>query len=541
MSRYIEQRLAIYSTLGVALLLLASGCARGTKMARGVIEAGTLRPAAPAVAVYGPSATLTCPSGGALKVLQKGLQDWAKQTGGAVPQPDGRLCAVASTLVGWGDGPAVPPMSVVAFTLAHFGVAESGTRMLFTTVSVEDSKTIGRQLKDSVVEWLAEDPKGTLGLATYRIKKGTTAVALLFLPSAVELAPVPRTLALNASAQLVGKVLPPYEKAVVLASDNSGKLSTTKSEGADFKAELKCTGRPGDIIVEVRAERDGQPRLLDSFTVGCAKPAPANVIVPPAPELPADPAAAEQQLFELANRERAAFGVPQLAADGAIAKLARTIAESLRAQARGGSAPAIDVVGALGEAGVVSSAIVHNPSRSLSISEAQAGFLASPVHRSNMLNPEVTHAGIGVAVDDQEGTKSVFVSELFVRELLPVDVASVRTKLEEAISKRRSEAHASVLTPDETLTDVAQKYAEELAKNFGEVQPKREEDLTAPLFKKFKNAKIIMGANPEPLELVNDGDVVAAGDVVGVGVASGTHRTLGKNTPYVVIFVARKR
>ena len=65
----------------------------------------------------------------------------------------------------------------------------------------------------------------------------------------------------------------------------------------------------------------------------------------------------------------------------------------------------------LGIAANHATAVLENLSRTGSLDEAHQGLMASPVHRTNIVDATVTHVGVGVACADGE----VLVTQLFVR------------------------------------------------------------------------------------------------------------------------------
>ena len=101
-------RVLLASATPVAAASLLAACAASTaasKRSPGVIENGAFKPTRAAAASYGPDPSLTCPERGISELLAKQVGDTAKA--------EGRLCAVADTLLGWegGTGSEVPPAS----------------------------------------------------------------------------------------------------------------------------------------------------------------------------------------------------------------------------------------------------------------------------------------------------------------------------------------------------------------------------------------------------------------------------------------------
>jgi uncharacterized protein YkwD len=108
--------------------------------------------------------------------------------------------------------------------------------------------------------------------------------------------------------------------------------------------------------------------------------------------------AAAQQLFNLANQVRAAAGVGPLKWDSALAAGAMLHCERMAAEGslshRFGGEP--DLTLRAQNAGVHFSRIEENIALSSSISKINQGWLDSPAHRANLLNPQIDSVGIAL-------------------------------------------------------------------------------------------------------------------------------------------------
>jgi len=108
--------------------------------------------------------------------------------------------------------------------------------------------------------------------------------------------------------------------------------------------------------------------------------------------------ASSEQLFALANRTRAAAGVGALQWDPALAAAAlqhceRMAAEGPIAHRYGGEA---DLSDRAGQAGAHFSLIEENVAVGPSAAEIHDGWMHSPGHRDNLLNPQVNRVGVAV-------------------------------------------------------------------------------------------------------------------------------------------------
>jgi uncharacterized protein YkwD len=537
-----------------ALLLTGLSCAsvQATRRQPGKIENGAFVPARAAATTYGPAdPTLTCPTGGTHQALATDLATASKPV-----LADGRLCAIAETLLGW-DRPGVPPETVMRFLSSHYGLATPVQRITIATLDTDDSRKLADALYAPASGFGANALNPRFGLATQRSSQAgqsgrsqgaggvTTAaktkVILLLHDTALELEPVPRKLAAGGEAALKGKATG-LTNVKVLSCDAVGKLVTTDVQGDAIDAPLRCGEKPGLLVVEVRGDKNGSPTSAARFAIACGVEPPASVKVPLPPTDAVDVPRAEAQLFENMNSVRAQAGAPQLTRDEGIDKVARAAAENFRNEAGGPSGAQFDIVARLKQVDVSSLLVLQVPVAAPTVDEAQALVTASPINRANVLNREATHAGVGIAMGkDPNGGPLVYVSEILVREQPKVDTEAVRGKLRDAITRKRADARAGAIASDATLEATAQKYADELAATKGSLPDARSNAIVAPLYKVFRTVNLLSGAKSDPMEFAEEPGVTAAAKVFGVGVAQGANPVLGKNAVYVVIMIGTRR
>jgi len=532
-TRYITLRIC---AVGLALSIFAAGCAAvmAARSSPGTIKDGSLSPGRPPAASYGSDVGLTC-SSRTVPVLSLDLEDKAKTSRTPVPTPDGRLCAVAEVFLGW-DRKDTPDETALRFVSWYFGLT-SPAPVTITAVPTEDPKVISGMVLDSISSFAKNAAQPRFGLATSRLAKDSSRLVLLMADLVVDWEPVPRRLALNSQAPLKGRLVGAYENPKVFISDVKGQLETPPvSPGKALQAELRCGDVAGRIQVEIRAEQQGAESIVANFPVMCGAEPPTSVSLPPE-QGPVDPAREEKRDLDLINSERTAVGIATLAWDDAVAKVARTISENRRNK-QGES----DVVALLKQAGVISPLVLQNPAQARSVDEAHARFSFSPSHRANYMSTAVTQAGIGVAAGvDASGRPTVFLTELFVKQLPPIDTQAVRKDLRAAIARKRSDARVPPLASDPILEEVAQNYAKALADAKGSLPKARADELLLPLHKTFRTVNVISGVKSDPLELAEEPGIVATAKVVGIGVAQGAHSVLGQNATYVVIITGTRR
>jgi uncharacterized protein YkwD len=528
-------------------LALGTGCAavQANRRAPGTVANGTFTPGRAGSAQFGPNPALLCPTGGAFPILAADAAELARDAKRPVPQGDGRLCAVADALLGWND-PGTPPESVMSFLAWHYGLPAAPTRVLVATLETEDPRILAQRLLDPVNAFGGTALAPRFGVVTSREKKGFTKTVVVLYDALAELEPLARRVE-GGQVPVRGRLAAGLGKPKLSACDAAGSLQNVAAgNGPDFQADLACGAKPGMLLVEVRADRDGEAVSVARFPVMCGADLPASVKVPPPPPKGGEIAAgADRAVFDLVNGERSAAGVPPLQWDPGVAQVAKAASEATRDESRSASTSNtinFDVVGQLRKAEVVSPLVLLNPAASRTPEEAHWRLAHSPLHRSNMLNPQATHGGVGLAtLTDPNAGSIYFVTQLLVRELGAVDAEALRGKLRDAVAKKRADARAEEVKSDPMLEEVAQKYATAMAAARGDLPKAQGDAIVAPLYRPFRNVNIMGGAKTEPLEFAEEGGAAAPGKAMGIGVAQGMNPVLGKNAVYVVILIGTRR
>jgi len=474
---------------------------------------------------YGPNPGLACPRSVDADVLSYDLKKLSDKAKKPEAKLDGRLCAMAQSLLAWdpaqGDSPPAP---VIAFLSSHFGLAvparfaniwplqlgETGDEKKSSTT--EEAKAISERLRNALGQTLNGLQQPRWGIATQHGKKGAVKVAVVMDDRILELDPVPRKLAAGQTVPLSGKVLPPYQNPKIAVSDERGQITRPDATPGDaFKGELKCGSTPGDLWVEVQAERDGKTATIATISFPCGKDLATSVVLS-SPAWPQDTGGQERRLADGVNAQREAVGLPRLDWDDKLADVARKAAETVRDQLARGEAPAVDLASLLEKGGVSSALVLQNPAQTRSAEEAEQRFTASPTNRQNVLNPEVNRVGVGM-----------------------------KRELYAAVEKRRGEAGATPAKVDPKLEKVAQQYADALAQAGGKLAEGDADDITHGIRIAYTKIDMIEGAKSNPMDFAADQTVVSPGTSVGLGVAQGDHPVLGKNAVYVTFIVATPR
>jgi uncharacterized protein YkwD len=125
---------------------------------------------------------------------------------------------------------------------------------------------------------------------------------------------------------------------------------------------------------------------------------------------------AEAQILALINRDRQLAGVAPVVADGKLTAIARAHAHDMVDHDFVGhvSPRTGNTVERVHRAGLTPGFISENVGRGYTADEAEQGFMASPGHRANIVDPRPRRVGVGVVFGAVvSGTRPLFVTQLF--------------------------------------------------------------------------------------------------------------------------------
>jgi uncharacterized protein YkwD len=262
-----------------------------------------------------------------------------------------------------------------------------------------------------------------------------------------------RSVGIGSTMPLKGRLVPGYARPRVYVSQPSGLVSKIEPalSGGEFSAtmkfpvsgkylvELMVTGKTGPEIAAlapVYAEMQSE-EILSDIMAPLAADDPTKGITA---------VDAEKSLQESISRERKKLDLTSLAQDEALTRLAREKSKAMAGKKQFGHN--------------LSKASLDESLKSASISFAIAGeniavdsspkmghymFMNSPAHRANILNPAMTHYGIGVEkIPDSD---EYYITEIFVRkDSAQADSQSVQFQMPQK-SQGQTQTQAPTQTP----------------------------------------------------------------------------------------------
>jgi uncharacterized protein YkwD len=333
---------------------------------------------------------------------------------------DGRLDLVATDIARATVAKRLPAFDAVAFLLHHYGIVEPEPYMVMVRSSPQGDVSLVADLRKQVPGVFKMGDWRRMGVGVKRAADELI-VVLTLQPQNLELRALPRRLSSRGTVTLVGRLLGRFVQPTVLLGVPRGGVRNLVLSARKGRFELTVACDSGDGVYQLEIEGDDGhgPAVLANFPVYCGVEPPTRIAVT-GNEVTRrqDVAEAERELLALLNRDRAAAGLPELERDARLQEIARGHS---REMARTGevvhvsdkSGSAVDRVRAA-QISPPPRTLAENVGRAFSTAEVEHGFMGSPSHRANILNPDMTHVGIGVAVGQAEGgVVPLFFTQLF--------------------------------------------------------------------------------------------------------------------------------
>ena len=388
------------------------------------MPAESLEPAGPAAGWYrSPSLGGAIDDDPTRKLIADGIARLASEARLPPPTRDGRLDRVGDDLARLNPQVHLPSFELVAFLLSHYGIAEPEPQMRYGIVDPRAPRSFVALVGPQVTAMLRTMPRARVGVGL-ALLRDELAVVLALQPQSLELHPVPRALGLGLVAHIEGRLFPGYHVPKVIVTFENGTVDDLRVKGTatGFEAALVCRpDRRGVLQVEIAADSDRGPAVLANFPVYCGVDPPAHS---PALALDTtgslDPAAIEAKLLELVNRDRSRQGLGLVRLDRRLSDIARAHSREMAETGVVGhvSPRTGNVRDRVTRAHIDVVLVGENVGQDYSAAGAHRGFMSSPGHRSNVVDPRMTAVGIGVVRGpDHTDPVPLFVTEIFAAGL----------------------------------------------------------------------------------------------------------------------------
>jgi uncharacterized protein YkwD len=178
----------------------------------------------------------------------------------------------------------------------------------------------------------------------------------------------------------------------------------------------------------------------------------------------------EKEIFELLNKERVKQGLTVLGLSQPLTLLARKHSQDMAAHENLGhlSSSGKDYTDRLVEDGFYFMKNGENVARSDTFSAGliHQGFMNSPGHRENILDPKFEEVGIGVVCSQK---KVYYVTQDFLLPLVPLDEEKAKKEIQKKVNELRKESSLPLLVFQKDADDYARQYSS--SKAGGEAPP----------------------------------------------------------------------
>jgi uncharacterized protein YkwD len=369
-------------------------------------------------------------------------------------------------------------------------------------------------------------------------RDGTVTAVLLVSERTLRLAPFPRDVAPGARVLLAAALGRGLARPRVFVASPSGQVAEAGVAGArDFRATVAFP-TPGRYRVEVIADGEGGPEVAALLTVSAGGAPLGAAAAAPAPD-PVDPSAAEAAVVRAVNATRRAQGLPPLRSVPALDEVARRHAVAMAAAGRvahvlPGSG---DLADRLRRDRVPYRRAYENVARAAGAVAAHEAAEESPAHLANVLRPEASLLGVGVArVPLPSGGAAVYLAEVFVE---PPDegAASPLTqdaRVREVLWSERARLGLPPLTADAGLDALAREASLSLAARDATQPPADLGDRALALRRSLAAVDVFVASAPaEATRSANLRD--RRWRRVGVGVTTGDSRRFGAGRAWIVV------
>jgi uncharacterized protein YkwD len=381
-----------------------------------------LIPAAPAASLYASRAdpARAAPAEDGLRAaILDDARAAARRAKRPPPVADARLDWAMTDLARNVRGDDLPALEAVDFLLAHYGIVEPSPHLLLARATAGADDQIRAHARAEIDAVLRAGAIGRIGVGIDRAGADVYVAVGLQETHLDLLASIPRRLPHGGRAAISARIDSSYGAAelVITAPDGHVREDAPSAQANRLASELHC-GSDGRYQVEIAAAGLAGPAVLANFPVYCGVAPPVELPrgagVPPGT---ADPDQAERQMVALVNRDRARAGLPPLAADPRLAAVARAHSRDMadhdfvgHVSPRTGTA-----MDRVHRGGLAPALVLENVGRAYGAEEAENGFLSSPGHRGNLLDPRARALGVGIVFGPAvTGTRPMFVTQLFV-------------------------------------------------------------------------------------------------------------------------------
>ncbi len=386
--------------------------------------------------------------------IDEEIQAAARDTGQQLVR-DSRLSTLAEWIGGEAQDGQLPSHAVVSFFTQHLGMVQTPHFLVRTLQGAAQWP----DATEAVAAFLGRRTYDRYGLAiTTHGDQRVMVIALAHVP--IQLEPLARRQSAG-MVRLEGTVGEGFRQPVLVVTNPAGQIERTPlGNGPGFLTQLPVS-QTGAHQVEILASGQRGATVLANFPVYVGEAPPDAITLRTAGVGEAgDAGAVAESLLALLNETRTDHGLSTLETRTDLTAVATAHSTDMRdAGFFGHVSPTTGDTGdRFGAAGIRSGLMLENVGRGHGAQEIHDALMGSPGHRANILNPQVTHVGLGV-VEETGSARSFHVTQLFIQVTARIDAEAAETQLLEAINRARRARGVPPVALEENLSEVARTAA----------------------------------------------------------------------------------
>ncbi|MDY7227922.1 CAP domain-containing protein [Hyalangium rubrum] len=375
------------------------------------------------------------------------------------------------------------------------------------------------------------------------------ALLLLMADRKAELVHFPRNYSRPGSTQvLCGELATPLRSAevyVTLPDGNVQRVPLTRETGPRFCSQLRFL-QTGAYTVEVIGRATKGPEVAALFLVDVGGPRERGEQEPGFDSEPTTVPEAREALLSRINNLRKAHKLPPLAPAAALDTVAQKYSERMAREgffahvAPDGS----DLRKRLEGAGPAYRSAGENLGLAPGPLSAHFGIEHSPGHRKNLLSPQFTHVGIGVAFQTVEGRPQAIVTEVFSSAGIAA-TADPLVEAYKALDAKRAERKLPPLERSEVLEQIAMDHVRRALKQDtpkAHLPDSRVHDRVFRAMVDVATTAVDFYVAEDPTTVPESKSLLDARNTqVGVGIIRGDSQTFGRGKYWVVVIYTTPR
>ena len=373
-----------------------------------------------------------------------------------------------------------PPPDAIEFLVHASGAIDSNLSSRITRTGAEDQKVLSESLERALKSHAPGDQTLRVGMGEIFIPGSRLEryVAILASRRSAEIEASPRSVSFGEPWSLEGYLDARFSKLGARVLYPSGLLEDVPVARSDerFKIEVDTSLESGALIVEISANGPSGPGkvLQVPLYVEEALPDFFETILPPDESHIAGAEAAEKHAFRLLNKDRARAQLPPLIWDEDLRAIARPHSEDMRDnQFFGHLSPTTGLVSdRVKGADYAALTFGENLAHHGSLYAAQHALMRSLGHRINILNPEFTHVGTGIAIRGSGDDRRWYLTQVFATPPSRINPKEAIQGILSRIDRSRSELDLAELKVDRNLSRAARIVAQLLVEGSEEATPR---------------------------------------------------------------------